>query len=268
MPPSPLFGRLTEVGALVAASPGLFLVSDFDGTLAPIVPVPEDASLPAASRRLLSEISALKDVTVAILSGRSLEDIRAKVGLDGLTYGGNHGLEISGPGLDFIEPRAAEFERTMGEIAASLTGALHRVSGVRVENKRWTLSVHLRGVEAAGVEEARRIVGRVVETVTPRLGRPVRLTEGRKVLEVRPRLDWDKGQAASFIGDRFAAPGALSISLGDDVSDEEMFRALKDGITVKVGSPEDTSAAFFVEGPSEVERFLGWLVESIRVGGG
>ena len=269
MPPSPLLGRLKEIEARVAAAPGVLLISDFDGTLAPIVRTPEEASLPPSRRRLLAEVAGLERASVAVVSGRSLEDIRARVALEGLTYAGNHGLEISGPGLDFLEPRAAALGGVITEIGAALTAALQGVAGARVEDKRWTLSVHFRNVEPGRIEEVRRVVQDVLFLrEAGALREAVRIREGKKVLEVVPRIAWDKGAASRLIREHLGAADAVAIAIGDDATDETMFRALADGVTIKVGKPDETSAAFFVAGPPEVESFLEWLVRAIRAGEG
>jgi trehalose-phosphatase len=258
---------LTEIEARVAAAPGVILISDFDGTLAPIVRTPEEASLPPSTRRLLAKVAGLERASVAVVSGRSLEDIRARVALEGLTYAGNHGIQISGPGLDFLEPRAAALGGAITEIGAALTAALQGVTGARVEDKRWTLSVHFRNVEPGRIEEVRRVVQDVLREAGA-LREAVRIREGKKVLEVVPRIAWDKGAASRLIRERLGPADAVAIAIGDDATDETMFRALADGVTIKVGKPDETSAAFFVAGPPEVESFLEWLVRAIRAGEG
>src|SRR5687767_7147054 len=89
--------RWNELETHLASRPRLLVATDFDGTLAPIVPHPEDARLPGATRGLMRRIAACDDILFAVISGRELEDVRTRVGLDTLLYAGNHGLEIHAP---------------------------------------------------------------------------------------------------------------------------------------------------------------------------
>src|SRR5438034_1395295 len=175
----------------------LALLLDFDGTLAPIAPSPELAVLPDPVREPLRRLAGRRDVLVAVISGRSLDDIRRRVAVDGFVYAGNHGLEMATHGLVWTLPEAESTREAIAQICRRLRVRLERVTGVLVEDKGLTASVHYRQtplpqvaeVRMAGLEEAARI---------PQLA----VRPGRQVLEVWPGVAWDKGRAAGAILER------------------------------------------------------------------
>lgn len=240
----------------------LVLLLDFDGTLAPIVARPELAAiLPGARSAMLNLLDAGADV--AIVSGRGLADARGRVGVHRVAYAGNHGMEIDGPGVERIHPDAAVARPVLERIAAALRPELADVEGAIIEDKGLTLSVHYRLVESGQTERVRQSVTRVV-------GREpaVRLTEGKKVLEVRPRVEWDKGRAVLFLLDHLQpAAGVPVLYIGDDTTDEDAFRALAgrrgggEGVVVGNPPPASTAARSYLRSPEEVAELLATLAE-------
>ena len=212
--------------------PALFF--DFDGTLAPIVHSPKLARLPTVTRATLERLGARADCTVTIVSGRGrLADVRDRVGIDGLIYAGNHGLEIEGPGFKFVEPTAAASVRP-GARDGRRTDAACGPTRRLVEPKGLTTSIHYRNVPSEHRDDLARIVHEAVGTDPTRFV----LTTGHSVWEIRPRVAWHKGQAIHWVLQQLGDPmGRLVLYLGDDRTDEDAFACLPDGITVKVGSP-------------------------------
>ena len=253
----PLWEHLPEIASALRAAPEILLFLDFDGTLAPIVEDPSLASMPAATRQALARLASDPRFSLAIISGRALSDLRLRVDLENLIYAGNHGLEISGNGVEFIEPTAAEHLKALGELSRHLRARLHDIPGVEVENKILSASVHFRRAPAGSLPEIRQIVNDAVIFD----GNPFHVTEGRKVLEIRPSVDWDKGMAVRWIQQSSAHPHALPIYIGDDSTDEDAFLALPQGITVSVGKCRETSAQYFLERQELVPEFLLWLSE-------
>jgi trehalose 6-phosphate phosphatase len=149
----PLFDHLSDVASSVGGAGHVFLFLDFDGTLAPIVEDPGAASMPLETRELLVSLAGRRRFSLAIISGRSLSDLQRRVGLEGLTYAGNLGLAIRGPGLSFVEPIAAERMGVLQELSQDLELRLRHISGAEVENKGLTASVHFRGAgkQSAGI---------------------------------------------------------------------------------------------------------------------
>ena len=255
--PQPFLEHLSEIGSLLRAAPHILLFLDFDGTLAPIVEDPSLASMPPGTKEVLARFVDDPKFTLAIISGRALADLRLRLGFENVIYAGNHGLEISGPGLEFVEPRAAERLKSLGELARHLRARLHDIRGVEVENKVLSASVHFRRASATAIPEVRQAVDDAVVFED----NPFQVTEGRKVLEIRPRVNWDKGMAVRWIQQKSGRLGAVPLYLGDDSSDEDAFLALPDGITISVGKCKETSASYCLERQEEVLGFLTWLGE-------
>lgn len=239
----------------------MLVALDFDGTLAPIAGHPAEVVFPAASREALERLAARPDTDVAVVSGRSLEDTRARVGLPGLYYAGNHGMEIEGPGIQEVHSGAAAARSRIAACAASVREWADRMEGVVLEDKGLTLSVHYRLVrDPAVAEEVQR---RVRERCGAEPG--LRITGGKQVIEVRPDVPWDKGRAVRFLLDALEAPGTAllpAIFIGDDATDEDAFRALRgrgDGVVVASPAPAETAATAWVASVAEVAALLNAL---------
>ena len=236
----------------------MLVALDFDGTLSPIVAVPSDAALLPDAEAPLRRLAARGDTIVAIVSGRGLDDVRARVSLDGVIYAGDHGFEIRGPGLDRVHEAARAARPRLEAAAVGLRAALADEPGAQVEDKAWTLTVHYRRAEREGAE------ARVREAVAREgaaLG--LRVTEGKKVFELRPDVDWNKGSATRFLLDTLGEGRDLAaIFIGDDRTDEDAFAVVRDlggGIVVGSPPPPETAAVAWVKGPSEVA----WLIREL-----
>lgn len=255
------------VVAYAARVDHLLLLSDYDGTLTPLVERPEYAVLPEPTRRLLEALLASGRYTVGIISGRALSDLKAQVGLPHVIYAGNHGLEIEGPELRLLHPQAVEGRSDLQQIAQMLHRELGGTPGVILENKGLTLSVHYRLVAEEQIGAVRQAIERVVGT--PRLAGRVRLTGGKKVWEVRPAVAWDKGKAIAlileYLKQRSEHTAIGAIFLGDDRTDEDGFAVVREagGIAIFVGEPPaKTAAQYAVADPQEVQALLRCLSES------
>jgi trehalose 6-phosphate phosphatase len=252
-----LFDALDEVGERIAQSLHLLLCLDFDGTLAAIAKDPAVVFLSPRMKMTVESLSKCANTSVAIISGRDRADLQARVDIPGLIYAGNHGLEISGPGFIFIEPGAVANRMALQELAADLARHLGGIPGAFVEDKGLTVSVHYRQVAPSSWEQIRQMV----ESALSKADDAFLLTCGDKVYEVRPRVTWNKGTAVGWIKKQLGQPNALVIYLGDDVTDEDAFRALAEDITIKVGSSLETSAHYQLNGPVDVQKFLEWLAQ-------
>lgn len=242
----------------------LVLLLDFDGTLAPIAALPELAEMPETTRHALERLMALPGVTVAVVSGRGLADVRERASIPGIAYAGNHGMEISVAGVEHVHTEAAAARPVLERALGELTDAIAPIPLAFVEDKGLTLSVHFRLSPRDVLHELHAIVHRVVE---PLAG--VHLTEGKQVIEVRPDVDWNKGKAVLFLLDKMQPPaGAPVLYLGDDRTDEDAFRALlewsgpAEGILVAEHPSEDTAATAYVREPAEVGAVFEALAEA------
>lgn len=252
-------------GRLAGGRPVLFL--DYDGTLSPIVQRPELALLPAAARELLERLA--RRMPVAILSGRRRDEVAALVGLPGLLYGGSHGFDIAGPPPAAGSIAEAPLRHEVGDgvparmerVARGLRRELADIPGVLVEDKRYAVAVHYRLVEDRYLPRIEAAVDRAAADEAP-----LRRTAGKKVWELRPDIDWDKGRALLWLLDHLG-PGrerAVPLFLGDDVTDEDAFAAAADrgGIGILVADePRPTAAAYRLHDPAAVHELLRRLAE-------
>lgn len=239
---------------------GLVLLLDYDGTLAPLVARPEAAAIPRPTRDALDRLRVQPGVAMAIVSGRGLADLRERAALPGILYAGNHGLEIEGEGLRWTHPDARNARPVLDAVAAEIAPILESIDGVWIEDKGLTLTVHFRLADPSAVP---RLSSAVENAVSGR--DEVRVTAGKRVLEVRPRVAWNKGSAVLFLLERMRPPaGAPVLYLGDDTTDEDAFRALADrgdgaeGIIVADRAVE-TAAPSFVRTVEEAGELLARL---------
>ena len=230
----------------------LFL--DFDGTLVPIRKDPSGCALSAETKKLLRSLAGSDLHFVSILSGRELGDVRSRVGIRNICYGGNHGLEISGRGMRFVHPEAMKVLPAIDAAARRLNKEFAGHDGVRIERKKYSVSLHYR---LAGRESASRIKKdfyRIADELS--LADRFAVMKGKKVLELMPGISWDKGQAALWILKKLQGR-YLPVFVGDDTTDETAFEALGDrGITVRVGRSVKTSAHFYLKHCGETLRLL------------
>lgn len=239
------------------AGGGLVLVLDYDGTLTPIASAPDAAVLAPPVRRALERLAAAPRVRVAVLSGRALPDVRARVAVAGVIYGGCHGLEIAGPGLRFRHPAARP--AALRAVRKALVAAVGDVPGVVVEDKRLAVCVHYRRVPRGRHREVLAAVERVRRAV-PGL---MTLT-GKCCSELLPRARWGKGQAVRWIARRaLRARGRLVVIAGDDRTDEAAFAALRGrAVTVRVGAGP-TVAEYHVRDTRALGALLRGLARAI-----
>ena len=236
----------------------LFL--DYDGTLAPIVDDPAAAQMAPAMQHVLTALVQHPCYRVAIISGRALADLRTRLGGRGLYLAGNHGLEIEGPGLHYQHPEVWRLRPELDAMVQAMTGDLEAIPGAWIEDKGLTLSVHFRRVPEARVPEVK---AHLLKHAGPGIdaGR-LALRTGKAVLEIRPHVEWTKGEAVRWILAQLRverpAASTLALYIGDDDTDEDAFRVLASaGVGIVVGNDRHGSAAhYYVESSAEVEQFL------------
>jgi trehalose 6-phosphate phosphatase len=219
------------------------LLLDFDGVLAPIVPRPEDAAAPPETRAELERLAG-RYALVGVVSGRAGDDVRARVGVDGLVYVGSHGLEL--------DPRAERWRTQIGSFAADAPWP-----EAQTEPKGLSVAFHYRDRldERSAVQELESIAAAArAEGLVARFG--------RKILEVLPPVDTNKGTAIRRLLDGAGLIRALVA--GDDTTDIDSFRAVEElevAVRVAVVSPESPSllgdyADVVVESPAEFLELL------------
>jgi trehalose-6-phosphatase len=316
-------------GRLAGKRAAVFL--DYDGTLSPIVARPDLALLPEETRQVVARLA--ERLPVAILSGRLREDVSGLVGLPGLYYAGSHGFDIAGPAPAPGEPplrweAGHGIPELMARVAERLRRELAGIPGVLVEDKRFAVAVHYRQVDERDVPRVEAAVDRAAAEAwdgdgadggeagaetgggagaetggvarsaeaggAARGGKRLRKTGGKKVWELRPDVDWNKGRALLWLLERIGRRGGdgegegrgsaggagdradgrneiggtpgrlLPIFIGDDVTDEDAFRAAasRGGIGILVAEePRATAASYRLRDPGEALELLRRLAE-------
>ncbi|KAG2605407.1 probable trehalose-phosphate phosphatase 8 [Panicum virgatum] len=261
-------GSFDEVAA-AATGKRIVMFMDYDGTLSPIVTDPDMAFMTAEMREAVRGVA--KHFPTAIVTGRCVEKVCSFVGLSELYYAGSHGVDIKGPSskddqMVLLQP-AREFLPVIDKAFRALEERTRATPGARVEHNKFCLSVHFRCVAEKSWSPLAEQVKAVLRDF-PKL----KLTEGRKVLEIRPAIMWDKGRAVEFLlkslgfDDR---SDVLPVYIGDDRTDEDAFKVLKkrgQGLGILVSKcPKETDASYSLQDPTEVMEFLVRLVEWKRL---
>nr|GMC93251.1 probable trehalose-phosphate phosphatase J [Ipomoea batatas] len=262
---------------IIKASKGKNIVMflDYDGTLSPIVDDPDSAFMSDPMRSTVRKLATY--FPTAIVSGRCRDKVYSFVRLAELYYAGSHGMDIKGPSRgskykkgaeeDVLFQPASEFLPMIDEVYKTLLEQTSSTSGVKVENNKFCVSVHFRCVDELKWGELAQQVRSVLKEY-PKL----RLTQGRKVLEIRPIIEWDKGKALEFLLESLGyanSTDVFPVYIGDDRTDEDAFKVLREigqGFGILVSKlPKDTQASYSLQEPSEVMVFLRRLVEWKRL---
>lgn len=266
--------------------PVVFL--DFDGTLASITDNPSDTFIPDETREAVEHLRTV--CPVAVVSGRDLDDVRHLVGVGGIHYAGSHGFDVVEADGD-RHRKASEFKPDLDRAADALDRALEEIPGAFLERKAFALAVHYRMLEEPAREsDVETAVDRVVAE-EPRL----RKTGGKKIFEVRPNVEWDKGKAVALLSGLVEAEGdhrtparsadgprkapsdgpgedrsVVPLYIGDDLTDEDAFRAISGhGVGVVVRGEDDdrrTAASYVLGDPVLVREFLESLARALEEG--
>jgi trehalose-phosphatase len=250
---------LEHVQDIAGGNRRLAVFLDYDGTLTPIVSHPEKALLSDSMRQALQALAM--HASVAILSGRDLDDVRERGDIATITYGGSHGFDIAGP-RGLLKQVATQFLPKLDMVEEELGKQLAEIAGARVERKRFSIAAHYRNVNESDTPKVERAVSEVAAR-----HRELRKMDGKKVYELLPDIDWDKGKAVLWLLETLGLERAKvrPIYIGDDRTDEDAFRALgQRGVGILVGEqPRPTSANYSLKDPTEVERFLRELVATL-----
>ncbi len=236
----------------------LAIFLDYDGTLTPIVDDPAQALLQDKVRRLLRSLS--ERWSVIIMTGRALQDILCLVGLESLAYAGCHGFSIQCRQSSFVEEPGKRFLPALDKAEKELCERVKYLQGVRLERKPYSMAIHYRQADESVLPKLERCVDEVVES-NPDLMKTV----GKKIFELRPRVDWNKGKALLYLIQKLHVDQSRIVPLyiGDDVTDEDAFEAIADiGIGILVSEDNQATAATYrVNNPDEVAIFLEELLK-------
>jgi trehalose 6-phosphate phosphatase len=244
---------------LAGKTPAVFL--DYDGTLTPIVERPEDAIISESMREAIRGLASRCPVVIA--SGRDRQVVQELMGIDDLVVAGSHGFDIWNPAGGAIQrEEGAGFEGLLDEVKERLGKETNSIEGALIEPKQASVAVHYRLVS----QEDRPKVKEIVDAVLAEHPNELKVTPGKMVYEIQPKIDWDKSKAVLYLLEALDLDGddVVPIYLGDDITDEDAFEALKGrGIGIFVGRADDpevsgrtTSADYVLHTTQEVERFL------------
>ena len=257
---------LSEGEALARRFSGkkLAVFLDYDGTLTPIRDRPEDAVISDSMREAVRRLA--EQIPVCVVSGRDRKVVQRLMGLDNLIVAGSHGFDIWSPvGGSIQREEGASSEGLLREVEARLRVELEDIPGALVEPKKSSVAAHFRLVS----KEQQSRVKRIVDAILNEHPEELKVTPGKMVFEIQPKLDWDKGKAVLYLLAELGLDrdDVVPVYLGDDLTDEDAFLALSGrGIGIFVGSADDpeiadrtTTADYVLNTIGEAEEFLNRL---------
>ena len=235
-------------------TPAFFL--DYDGTLTPIVQRPEDAEISNEMRETLKQLAAR--YTVAVVTGRDLDDVKDFIQLDEIIYSGSHGFVISGPDDLYKEhEKGGEIVELMDKVEKELHGLFDgKAEGVQIDRKRYAIAIHYRNAPEKDVPYVFEVVDKMLDQFDG-----LKTGEGKMVVELKPDIDWHKGKAVLWILEALGLDqkkDVIPVFIGDDVTDEDAFKALQGkGIGILVENRgQKTAAKYSLKDVYQVRRLF------------
>jgi trehalose 6-phosphate phosphatase len=225
--------------------------------------------MPDKTKKVLRDLVNLPNTSISFISGRPIKELRDMIRIRNAVYAGNHGLEIQGRGMKFVYPVSEAYRAALSQIRKSLRKRICMVRNAFVEDKGLSLSLHYRLVDKNKVSFLKKIFYTIVK---PYLAKKIIIVRtGKKVLEVRPFEEWDKGLAVKWIlskeGEILSKGKKLTIIyIGDDRTDEDAFAFLKGrAVTIRVGYLSSSFAEFYMKDTEDVYNFLFMLKNILRL---
>lgn len=238
--------------------PAIFL--DYDGTLTPIVAKPDQAILSPEMKKTLQQLADV--FTVAIVTGRDKDNVEELVGLEQLIYAGSHGYIITGPnGLHMEHPESDTIIPELDKIEQDARKLLQdRTQGTQIDRKKYAIGLHFRNARPEDEDQVQKIASHLLEKYPGH-----KTGTGKKIIEIKPDLDWHKGKAINYIMDALGLSdeGIIPLFIGDDITDEDGFKEIKDnGIGILVGGHgEKTYAPWSLKNVYQVRIFFEKLID-------
>jgi alpha,alpha-trehalase len=239
----------------------IFLFLDYDGTLTPIVREFDKAFLADEMRETIRRVSTV--CFTAIVSGRGMDDVKERVKIDDIYYAGSHGFEISGPDNFYYEiEKARKLIPSLDRIEKELRTNLSAVEGVKFERKKFALAIHYREAADEHVNKIKMMVDQALQNFSD-----ISKGRGKKVIEIKPRVYWHKGKAINHLLSVFEQENdsPYLIYIGDDITDEDAFMQIREGVGILVGNHgEPTFASYHLRDVDAVKEFLNRMTENLQ----
>ena len=246
---------LPEIDIMLRSAKRILIATDFDGTLCPIADAPSEVHVSPATLEILRYALLCQRLSLAVISGRALADVRVRLPLD-ITFAGNHGLEIAGRQLNFEHAGARQLGPSLAAAREALTNAMHQWPAAWLEDKGLSATLHFRKVDRRHHNSLLFAARRCLGTFGPQLA----LRVGKCALEVRPRVPWNKGTALQYILEK-TGPFDGCVCIGDDRTDETMFRANRGQVNIRIACTRRTDATHYLANAGEVAILLSHIVD-------
>ncbi|OGZ79397.1 MAG: trehalose-phosphatase [Candidatus Staskawiczbacteria bacterium RIFOXYD2_FULL_37_9] len=247
----------SQIKKRIAESQGCVLILDFDGTLSKIAITPKDAFLKKSTKNIL--LKCLAKYPVAIASGRTLKDVKQKVGIKKINYAGNHGLDWQIAGKKHRVKVPQKIKKAIDRAANELSKFLISYPGIIFENKKLTLALHYRLLEKIKTRKFEKDFEKFILQPTYE---NLDLIKNIKAFELRPKINWTKADFVKVLlkyVKKKQTKYPLAIYIGDDVTDEDVFLGVKNIVSIRVGKNKKSSAKYFIKSQKEVNKFLSRL---------
>lgn len=232
----------------------IFLFLDYDGTLVSIKKTPVLAKLPLSVKSILLSLVKNKDIKICIISGRALKDIKKLVSIRKIIYVANHGMIISYNNKIIYKKNLSELlKKKINELKIIIKKNLSDINGILFEDKGEIFSIHYRMV----LPKKHELVIKKIKKIINEFKKYIILKYGKKIIEIFPLVDINKGRAVKWILKRFDRNKKFyPVYIGDDLTDEYAFKVLKKkGLTICVGRKK-TFAEYYVKNVEEVKCIL------------
>ena len=242
----------------------LVLLFGYDGALTKLSVRPWQAELSPATRRVLTGLSVLPRVTVGIISGRELGQLKRLVGVSSIFYAATDGLELEFRGKTVTHPLVNHTAPLLGEVAKALEPHIRDFPTAWIERKHFGVTVHYRQLDPRLVPQLHVRIDRELDAWGERL----HVVTGAKAVEITPSLGWTKGTAVEFVLQQLGPHPCLVLYAGDEASDVEALWnvSVHSGITIGIGSRQPTVAQFELPDVEAVKELLDHLCHELSVG--
>jgi trehalose-phosphatase len=237
----------------------ILMLLDYDGTLTAIAESPKNAKLSEETKKVLNKFKDLEQLTLGIVSGRGVYDIKKQINIKDIVYAGNHGLEWEIDNVVYVTPGISETRELYLKILNDFGPLEKKYKGIFIEDKNLTISIHYRMLKKsllpAFLVEFDDFINSYLESPL------IKLIKNRMVFDIMPNVKWGKGSFINWLISTQKSP-PLTIYIGDDRTDEDAFSKLKDAITIRVGKGE-TEANYYLNDIDDTMKFLRWTYEKL-----